>query len=237
MFEVFAFGSSGWGDEMLMGALMTVLVSASSLILGIVIGIIFAACNLSNIFVLRVIANIYTTIIRGIPELLVIYLLFFGGSGAVMYLAKIFGYNGYIELNAFTIGTIAVGAISGAYSTEVIRGAVNSVQKGQFEAGKTLGLNGYGLYGKIIFPQVARIALPGIGNVWQITLKDTALISVTGLVEIMRQSRIAAGSTHEPFIFYTAAIILYLLITRFSNILFDKAENNYSKGFVSKEAL
>ena len=237
MFEVFAFGSSGWGDEMLMGALMTVLVSASSLILGIVIGIIFAACKLSNIYVLRVIANIYTTIIRGIPELLVIYLLFFGGSGAVMYLAKIFGYNGYIELNAFTIGTIAVGAISGAYSTEVIRGAVNSVQKGQFEAGKTLGLNGYGLYGKIIFPQVARIALPGIGNVWQITLKDTALISVTGLVEIMRQSRIAAGSTHEPFIFYTAAIILYLLITRFSNILFDKAENNYSKGFVSKEAL
>ena len=237
MFEVFAFGSSGWGDEMLMGALMTVLVSASSLILGIVIGIIFAACKLSNIFVLRVIANIYTTIIRGIPELLVIYLLFFGGSGAVMYLAKIFGYNGYIELNAFTIGTIAVGAISGAYSTEVIRGAVNSVQKGQFEAGKTLGLNGYGLYGKIIFPQVARIALPGIGNVWQITLKDIALISVTGLVEIMRQSRIAAGSTHEPFIFYTAAIILYLLITRFSNILFDKAENNYSKGFVSKEAL
>jgi len=237
MFEVFAFGSSGWGDEMLMGALMTVLVSASSLILGIVIGIIFAACKLSNIFVLRVIANIYTTIIRGIPELLVIYLLFFGGSGAVMYLAKIFGYNGYIELNAFTIGTIAVGAISGAYSTEVIRGAVNSVQKGQFEAGKTLGLNGYGLYGKIIFPQVARIALPGIGNVWQITLKDTALISVTGLVEIMRQSRIAAGSTHEPFIFYTTAIILYLLITRFSNILFDKAENNYSKGFVSKEAL
>ena len=237
MFEVFAFGSSGWGDEMLMGALMTVLVSASSLILGIVIGIIFATCKLSNIFVLRVIANIYTTIIRGIPELLVIYLLFFGGSGAVMYLAKIFGYNGYIELNAFTIGTVAVGAISGAYSTEVIRGAVNSVQKGQFEAGKTLGLNGYGLYGKIIFPQVARIALPGIGNVWQITLKDTALISVTGLVEIMRQSRIAAGSTHEPFIFYTAAIILYLLITRFSNILFDKAENNYSKGFVSKEAL
>ena len=104
----------------------------------------------------------------------------------------------YIELNAFKIGPIAVGAISGAYSTEVIRGAVNSVPKGQFEVGKTLGLSGYSLYGKIIFPQVARIALPGIGNVWQITLKDTALISVTGLVEIMRQSRIADGTTHEP---------------------------------------
>ena len=155
---------------MLMGALMTVLVSASSLLLGILIGIVFAACKLSNVFILKIVANTYTTIIRGIPELLVIYLLFFGGSGAVMYIAKIFGYDGYIELNAFTIGTIAVGAISGAYSTEVIRGAVNSVHKGQFEAGKTLGLNGYGLYGRVIFPQVARIALPGIGNVWQLSL-------------------------------------------------------------------
>ena len=236
MTELFSLGSEGWGDEMLRGALMTVLVSASSLLLGIVIGIIFAACKLSNVFLLKLIANIYTTIIRGIPELLVIYLLFFGGSGAVMYVAKIFGYNGYIELNAFTIGTIAVGAISGAYSTEVIRGAVNAVPKGQFEAGKTLGLKPYPLNMMVIFPQVARIALPGIGNVWQITLKDTALISVTGLVEIMRQSRIAAGSTHEPFIFYTAAIILYLLITRLSNIFFDKAEKKYSKGFVTRSA-
>ena len=237
MLDVFALGPTVWGDEMLMGAVMTVLVSTSSLLLGITIGIVFAACKLSNFFILRAIAEVYTTIIRGIPELLVIYLLFFGGSSAVMYLAKIFGYMGYVELNAFTIGTIAVGAISGAYSTEVIRGAVNSVPRGQFEVGKTLGLSGYSLYGKIIFPQVARIALPGIGNVWQITLKDTALISVTGLVEIMRQSRIAAGSTHEPFIFYTAAIILYLLITRLSNIFFDSAEKKYSKGYVSKEAI
>ena len=99
MTELFSLGSQGWGDEMLRGALMTVLVSASSLLLGIVIGIIFATCKLSNVFLLKLIANIYTTIIRGIPELLVIYLLFFGGSGAVMYVAKIFGYNGYIELN------------------------------------------------------------------------------------------------------------------------------------------
>ena len=98
-----------------------------------------------------------------------------------MYVAKIFGYYGYIELNAFTIGTIAVGAISGAYSTEVIRGAVNAVPKGQFEAGK-LWFKTVPLNMMVIFPQVARIALPGIGNVWQITLKDTALISVTGLL-------------------------------------------------------
>ena len=234
--ELLAFGDTGWGDELFRATLMTIAVSITAMLIGFSFAAIFTTLKLSKFKFLNLIANIYTTIIRGIPELLVIYLLFFGGSGAVMYVAKIFGYNGYIELNAFTIGTIAVGAISGAYSTEVIRGAVNAVPKGQFEAGKTLGLKPYPLNMMVIFPQVARIALPGIGNVWQITLKDTALISVTGLVEIMRQSRIAAGSTHEPFIFYTAAIILYLLITRLSNIFFDKAEKKYSQGFVTRSA-
>lgn len=234
MFELLSFGDLGWGDEMLKGAFWTIAVSISSIILGLIIGIVLATFKLSKFKSLKLFAEIYTTIIRGVPELLVIYLLFFGGSAAVMYVAKIFGYFGYIELQPFLIGTLAVGAISGAYSTEVIRGAVDSVPKAQFETGKALGLKGFWMYQKIIFPQVTRLALPGIGNVWQITLKDTALISVTGLVEIMRQSRIASGSTHEPFIFYTTAIILYLLITRLSNIFFDKAEKKFSKGFVKE---
>lgn len=232
MLELLSFGDAGWGDEMLKGAFWTVAVSISSILLGLIIGIILASFKLSSFRPLKLFAEIYTTIVRGVPELLVIYLLFFGGSSAVMYVAKIFGYYDYIELQPFVIGTLAIGAISGAYSTEVIRGAVNSVPKAQFETGDALGLSRFWIYQKIIFPQVARLALPGIGNVWQITLKDTALISVTGLVEIMRQSRIASGSTHEPFIFYTAAIVLYLIITRLSNIVFDKAEEKYSRGFV-----
>ena len=211
--ELLAFGDTGWGDELLISAVMTILVSTSSLFLGLIIGTIFASFKLSSSYILKFIAETYTTVIRGVPELLVIYLLFFGGSSALMYVASIFGHNGYLELSPFTIGTIAVGAISGAYSTEVIRGAILAVPKGQFEAANTLGMSKYSMFFKIIFPQVARIALPGIGNVWQVTLKDTALISVTGLVEIMRQSRVAAGSTHEPFIFYAVAIVLYLIIS------------------------
>ena len=213
MMELLAFGDTGWGDELLISAVMTILVSTSSLFLGLIIGTIFASFKLSSSYILKFIAETYTTVIRGVPELLVIYLLFFGGSSALMYVASIFGHNGYLELSPFTIGTIAVGAISGAYSTEVIRGAILAVPKGQFEAANTLGMSKYSMFFKIIFPQVARIALPGIGNVWQVTLKDTALISVTGLVEIMRQSRVAAGSTHEPFIFYAVAIVLYLIIS------------------------
>jgi octopine/nopaline transport system permease protein len=222
--EVLTFGDAGWGDEMLRAALMTVAVSLSSMALGLVLGSIAAAAKLSYSLVAKGIAGFYTTVVRGVPELLVIYLLFFGGSGAVMFLAGIFGYHGYIELNAFTIGMVAVGVVSGAYSTEVIRGAVLSVPRGEIEAAKAIGMHRWLIFRRILMPQVARFALPGLGNVWQLTLKDTALISVTGLVEIMRQAHVAAGSTRQPFTFYVVAAILYLILTTFSTYGFQKAE-------------
>ena len=234
--ELLAFGDTGWGDELFRATLMTIAVSITAMLIGFSFAAIFTPLKLSKFKSLNLIANIYTTVIRGVPELLVIYLFFFGGSGAIMFVASMFGYNEYIEINAFVTGSFAIGIISGAYSTEVFRGAIQSIDKGQFEAAKVLGFSKFKQFYKIILPQMLRLAIPNLSNVWQITLKDTALISVTGLVEIMRQSRIAAGSTHEPFIFYTAAIILYLLITRLSNIFFDKAEKKYSQGFVTRSA-
>jgi octopine/nopaline transport system permease protein len=228
--ELLSFGDAGWGDEMLRAALMTLAVSLSSMALGLVVGTLGAAAKLSVIPPLRWLAEGYTTIARGVPELLVIYLLFFGGSGAVMFVSRLFGYDGYIELNAFTIGTFAIGAISGAYSTEVIRGAVLAVPAGQIEAAKAIGMARGLMFRRILFPQVARYALPGLGNVWQFTLKDTALISVTGLVEIMRQAHIAAGSTRQPFTFYLVAAALYLVLTTFSNYGFQRAEGWANRG-------
>jgi octopine/nopaline transport system permease protein len=228
--ELLSFGDQGWGDEMLLGALMTLAVSLSSMVLGLVFGTLGAAAKLSGVAPARWLAEGYTTIMRGVPELLVIYLLFFGGSGAVMMVASVFGYGGYIEIDAFTIGTLAVGIVSGAYSTEVIRGAVLSVPRGEIEAARAIGMPRFLLFRRIMLPQVARFALPGLGNVWQLTLKDTALISVTGLVEIMRQSHIAAGSTRQPFTFYLVAACLYLLLTTFSNYGFQRAEGWASRG-------
>jgi len=228
--ELLSFGDAGWGDEMLRAALMTLAVSVSSMALGLLFGTLGAAAKLSVMPPLRWLAEGYTTIARGVPELLIIYLLFFGGSGAVMFVAALFGYGGYIELNAFTIGTFAIGAISGAYSTEVIRGAVLAVPAGQMEAAKAIGLARWLMFRRIMLPQVARFALPGLGNVWQLTLKDTALISVTGLVELMRQAHIAAGSTHQPFTFYLVAAALYLVLTTFSNYGFQRAEGWANRG-------
>jgi octopine/nopaline transport system permease protein len=229
--SLLAYGDTGWGDELFFATLMTIAVATAAIFIGFFLAAIFASFKLSKNKILNLIGNFYTTIFRGVPELLVIYLFFFGGSGAVMYVAKIFGYNDYIEVNAFLTGAIAIGIISGAYSTEVFRGAVLSINKGQFEASKVLGLNKKIYYYRIIIPQMLRIALPNISNVWQITLKDTSLISVTGLVEIMRQSYIAAGSTRDPLFFYSFAAALYLFLTFLSLKIFNKLEKNYSKGF------
>ena len=229
--ELLYFGSKGWGDELFAAFLMTIAVSITAMLIGILFSIIFTPLKLSNNKIFNFIANFYTTFIRGVPELLVIYLFFFGGTGAVMFVASIFGYNEYIEINAFITGSLAIGIISGAYSTEVFRGAIQSIDRGQFEACKALGLKKYIYFFQFIIPQMLRLAIPNLSNVWQITLKDTSLISVTGLVEIMRQSYIAAGSTRDPLFFYSFAALLYLILTFLSMKILNKLEKNYSRGF------
>ena len=229
--ELLAFGKTGWGDELFYATLMTIAVSVTAMMIGFVFALIFTPLKLSKYKSLNLIGNFYTTVIRGVPELLVIYLFFFGGSGAIMYVAAIFGYFEYIEINAFITGSMAIGIISGAYSTEVFRGAIQSIDKGQFEAAKVLGVGKFAQFYKIILPQMLRLAIPNLSNVWQITLKDTSLISVTGLVEIMRQSYIAAGSTRDPLFFYSFAAILYLLLTYLSMKLINKLEARYSRGY------
>jgi octopine/nopaline transport system permease protein len=229
--ELLAFGYTGWGDELFRATLMTIAVSITAMLIGFSFAAIFTPLKLSKFKSLNLIANIYTTVIRGVPELLVIYLFFFGGSGAIMFVASMFGYNEYIEINAFVTGSFAIGIISGAYSTEVFRGAIQSIDKGQFEAAKVLGLSKFEQFYKIILPQMLRLAIPNLSNVWQITLKDTSLISVTGLVEIMRQSYIAAGSTRDPLFFYSFAAVLYLLLTFLSMKLINKLEVKYSRGY------
>ncbi len=229
--ELLAFGKTGWGDELFIATLMTIAVSITAMLIGFLFALIFTPLKLSKNKILNFIGNSYTTVIRGVPELLVIYLFFFGGSGAGMFVASIFGYNDYIEINAFITGSFAIGIISGAYSTEIFRGAIQSIDKGQFEASQVLGLKRFAYFFRVIMPQMLRLAIPNLSNVWQITLKDTSLISVTGLVEIMRQSYIAAGSTRDPLFFYSFAAVLYLTLTFLSMKLINRLEIKYSRGF------
>ena len=154
--DLLSFGKTGWGDELFYATLMTIAVAVTAMLFCFLFSLIFTPLKLSNNKFLNFIGNTYTTVIRGVPELLVIYLFFFGGSGAIMYVASIFGYFEYIEINAFITGSVAIGIISGAYSTEVFRGAIQSIDKGQFEAAKVLGISKFVQFYKIILPQMLR---------------------------------------------------------------------------------
>jgi|TARA_B100002051_G_scaffold200983_1_gene190989 octopine/nopaline transport system permease protein len=226
--ELLSFGDTGWGDELLRATFMTILVAIVAFFFGFFISFLIVPLKLSKKKFLNFIGNTYTTIFRGVPELLVIYLFFFGGSTAVMFVAKLFGYKEFIEINAFLTGSVSIGLISGAYTTEVLRGAIESISRGQFDGAKSLGLKKSTYYIFVIAPQVLRLSLPNLSNVWQLTLKDTALISVTGLVEIMRQSYIASGVTRNPLLFYCFAAFLYLILTTISLKYFNKLEKKYN---------
>ena len=224
------FGPGGWGGPLLWAALTTVLVSLTAFAGGAAIGCAGAWAKLAGPWWVRGIAAGYTTLLRGIPDLLVIYLFYFGGSSVLTGIGRLLGQEGFIGLPGFAAGAAAIAFVSGAYQTEVFRGAVAAVPAGQAEAGRALGLSGLAVAWRVLLPQVLRAALPGLGNVWQIVVKESALVSVTGLVELLRQVNVAAGSTRQPFLFYAAGAALYLVITTVSGRLFGVAERRARRG-------
>jgi octopine/nopaline transport system permease protein len=229
-FYLVGFGAGGWGVEIIKATLMTVAVSLCAFLFGMVFGTLGAWAKLSASLVARTLGEVYTTVLRGIPDLLVIYLLYFGGSTALTTIGRALGSEGFIGVNAFLTGALAVGIVSGAYQTEVFRGAYLAIARGEIEAAVAVGMRPLLMFRRIIVPQVMRFALPGMGNVWQLVLKESALISVTGLVELLRQSQVAAGSTKQPFPFYITAMAMYLVLTSASSWLFRWSETRALRG-------
>ena len=215
----------GFGGQILTGAGLTLLVAALSLVFGLVIGGFGAAAKLSGSRPLRVLADAYTTFVRGVPELLILLLLYFGGTVLLTWIA-----GEYVEVNGFGAGLFALSILCGAYTTEVLRAAILGVPKGQIEGARALGLRQAQVVRLVMLPQVWRLALPGLGNVWLVLLKDTSLISVVGLEELMRKSAIAAGATHQPFTFYAVAAGVYLLFTTVSVLALTMLERRARRG-------
>ncbi|EIM76981.1 amino acid ABC transporter permease [Nitratireductor aquibiodomus RA22] len=233
--QLLAFGDTGWGDEILRGAAMTLVIAVLGFAGGLIIALPIAAARLSANLPLRVLSTAYVTVVRGVPELLVIYLLFFGGSKFYRFIADMFGFTGG-SLDGFAAGVSALMLIAAAYSAEVFRGAFQAIPSGQTDAAMAFGMNRMAMFRHITFPQMLRHALPPLANVWQLVIKDTALISVTGLVELMRATEVAAGSTRNPFLFFSSAIIIFLLFTSISNKGFDRAERRFSRHLLRGDA-
>ncbi|MBY4678644.1 ABC transporter permease [Marinobacterium arenosum] len=203
----------GFGHLLISGSWITVQLALTSLVFGLIFGLLGAAAKLSQSRLARGLATGYTTIVRGIPELLLVLTLYFGGAQLLMWAASWFGYDEYIEVGPFAAGVAALSIAFGAYATEVFRMALMEIPRGQWESAYAAGMGRGQTFFRIILPQVWRLALPGLGNLFQVLLKDTALVSVVGLNELMRQASVGAASTKEPFTFYMAAALLYLGLT------------------------
>jgi octopine/nopaline transport system permease protein len=228
--QLMGFGPQGWGLSMLLGAVMTLAVASCGFFLGAVIGTLAAWAKIAGGPLARGMADAYTTVLRGIPDLLVIYLFYFGGSSVMTALGRLFGATGFIGFPGFAAGALAIAVVCGAHHTEVFRGAFRAVSRGELEAARAVGMGTVMRFRRIVAPLVLRYALPGLGNVWQLVLKESALVSVTGVVELVREAQIGAGSTRQPFDFFISAAALYLGITTLSGWGLRRAERYFSRG-------
>ncbi|MFW7340961.1 ABC transporter permease subunit [Pollutimonas sp. H1-120] len=221
----------GWGWTLLRGTAMTLLISILGMALGIVIGIAGASIKTAGSRLPGLLVTVYTTVVRSIPELLVIYLLFFGSVQAAADLADALNWQeAMTSWFPALVGILAIGLIAGSYGVEVFRGALNAIPSGQIEAAKAIGMTPGQRLLRIVIPQMFWYALPGTNNVWQTALKDTALISLVGLVEIMRAAVLGAAATREPLALYLMAGALYFIVGVGSQGLFVLAERHFGRG-------
>ncbi|WP_095163140.1 ABC transporter permease [Pseudomonas sp. Irchel 3F5] len=220
----------GFGPALMAGTLMTVKLALSALLLGLVLGLLGALAKTSPYKPLQWLGGFYSTLVRGVPELLWVLLIYFGTVSLMNRLGELLNIPG-LELNAFAAGVIALGLCFGAYATEVFRGALLAIPKGHREAGLALGLSKGRIFSKLVLPQMWRIALPGLGNLFMILMKDTALVSVIGLEEIMRHSQIAVTVSKQPFTFYMVAAVIYLGLTVLAMTGMHFMEKRAGRGF------
>jgi arginine/ornithine transport system permease protein len=224
------FSLHGYGPSIFEGTILTLEVSLASLFIAMLLGICGALAKLSKARSLQLVSQIYTTIIRGIPDLVLMLLIFFGGQVFINQLGPLLGYDDYIDINPFIAGVSTIGFIFGAYMTETFRGAILAVSKGQLEAGTAYGMSGFMVFRRITLPQMVRHALPGFGNNWLVLVKTTALVSIIGLDDMVRKAGLAAGATRKPFTFYLVVAVNYLLITTLSIYILKQLERRYSVG-------
>lgn len=220
----------GYGASIAEGTLLTIGVSLNSLAIAVVLGILAALAKISGSPPLKFIAQVYTTVIRGIPDLVLMLLVFYGGQMLVNQIATTVGYEEYVNINPYIAGVSTIGFIFGAYMAETFRGAILSVPSGQLEAGAAYGMTKCQIIVRILLPQMVRHAIPGFGNNWLVLTKATALVSIIGLDDMVRKASLAAGATRMPFTFYAVVACNYLAITTVSIYLLRWLETKYSQG-------
>lgn len=220
----------GFLPSLIEGASVTLGVALSSLAIAVALGLAGALAKLSRSRIAQGIAALYTTLIRGVPDLVLMLLVFYGGQVALNTVAPLLGHEDYIDIDPFVAGSLTIGFIFGAYLTEAFRGAFLAVPPGQREAGLAYGMSTRQVLWRITLPQMLRHALPGLSNNWLVLIKSTAIVSVIGLSDLMTRGQQAAGNTREPFSFYLAVALIYLVFTSVSELGFSWAKRRLAIG-------
>ena len=220
----------GRGLTLLDGIQVTLMVGVLALCIAICFGLIGAWAKLSQSKVAHAAAETYTTVIRGVPELVLLLLVYYGSATAFLRITEALGNKMSLDLSPFAAGTITIGFIYGAFATECFRGAFLAIPRGQIEAAKASGMSRVMMFRRIIFPQMMRFALPGLGNIWLILIKATSLMSAIQAEELVRKADIAAGATRQPFTWYFMILLIFLGITMVSMIIIKQLEGWAEKG-------
>ena len=222
----------GWGANLLIGLVKSIEIAAGAFGLGLLIGICGAYGKLYGGPVIRDLFEVYTTVVRAVPELVLILLLYYAGTDLVNQLLALFGYAP-VDINGLVAGIGVLGVVQGAYSTEVLRGAILSIPQGQIEAARAYGMPPRLLLRRITLPAMLPFAIPGLANLWLIATKDTALLAIVGFSELTQTTRLAAGATKAYLTFFVAAGLLYLTLTLVSNFFIARIEKRARRGMPS----
>jgi polar amino acid transport system permease protein len=225
------FGPDGWIGLLLSGTVVTVALAVTTVPFGFGFGLVLALMKLARSRVLRAACDAYTTFFRGIPDLLSLFIVYFGLQALIDKLGKLIGAGGHLEVSAFAAGVIALSTVVAAYSSEVWVASLAAVPPGQGEAAKSLGFDRKQVFLLVTLPQLGRVALPGLGNIWTILMKDTALISTLAVTDLLRAASEASRATTRPLVFYTSAAMIYLVFSVTSGAVQSWLERRTNRGY------
>lgn len=231
--NLLAWGSAGWGDEIFAGLILTIALAVCTLPFGLLLGFLLALARRSSVWLLNAAASVFATVFRGLPELLTLFLVYYGGQILLQRFVSLFS-DAYVEVSAFVAGMIALGVVFASFASEVFLSAFRGIDAGQYEGAKALGLSRITTMRLVILPQLVRLALPGLSNLWLILLKETSLVSIIALPDLMRRTNVAVGVTKEPFLFYSIACGLYLALSILSSVGIARLERWSGRGAMER---
>lgn len=232
LLRLLSFGPDGWGQQLLDGLSLTIRLALATLPFGLLLGLGLAHLINGKRKWMANAATVFATTFRALPELLTLFIIYYGGGAILQSVSQLLFGAPFGELSGFLAGMVALGIVFASFASETFVAALRSIPRGQHEAAESLGLSRWRTFTSVIGPQLWRLALPGLGNLWFVLLKDTSLVSIISLSDLMRQTNLAVANTKEPLFFYAVVCLIYLAVSMISSTVVGLLETRSNRGIV-----